>query len=378
MSDRATCLSSEHANGRRRRVRAPLCADHVVANGVRSADIELLAALYDSAQDPARAKAHLLLRDLGVRIGQSKYLASFPEGDRVAPEARARAESIATRLDELPRAVSDLKLIGHRKLLADSKASLDHAHTAWHARRVIALGGEIRPRTVVVDGYVTGATADLAQTFGDSGLVDSALAVLADARRDVGNTSAERATLESMRARYSMVGHPAPPIVAAHWLNAAAQPALHSISGTGKVTIIQFTGVACAPCRASYPALTALYERLDRARFDMVFSTALSGMFEGTKMTPANELAATRDYYVNRHKLRFPIAVADAPPAPDPRGLAVSLERPSADRRRRQERRRPTHHARLGLDECPAARAPRGGTDRRAVRSRAILAILVS
>src|SRR5262249_58397150 len=70
----SACLAAFQADRSGSRVTAAhQCADRIVSQGIRSADVPALAALYDSAQDPARARAHLLLRDLGVHVGSSDY-----------------------------------------------------------------------------------------------------------------------------------------------------------------------------------------------------------------------------------------------------------------------------------------------------------------
>jgi hypothetical protein len=61
--------------------------------------------------------------------------------------------------------------------------------------------------------------------------------------------------------------------------------------------------------------MTALYNRFDRSQFDMLFVTTLAGEFDNKKMSPADELSATRDYYTKRYGFPFRIAIADAPPA---------------------------------------------------------------
>lgn len=283
------------------------CADRVVAAGLRKADVPMLAALYDSAHDAARAQAHRLLRDLDVRIAAAGV--SVSQIDHPTPGEIATADALLARLDSLPSSVSDLQLLAHRKFLAIATATDDHPRAMARARRVIALAHTIRPRTARLDEVIADASGDLAQEFGVAGRADSALAVLNRARAGVDSVMFVREGLARDVALYSLVGRTAPSIAADHWLNAAGHSA--GTFGRGRVTLVQFTGVACAPCRASYPAMSAVYKRFDRARFDLLFVTWLTGEFEGRKMSPAAELSATSDYYTKRHGFAFPIAIED-------------------------------------------------------------------
>lgn len=288
------------------------CADSIVAHGVRRADVPTLAALYDSAQDPARARAYLLLRDIEVPMTAAAVGMRY-SSDKPTLAALVTADSLAVRLDSLPDSVNDLKMLGHQKIVADAKAVNDRERTMHHARKVIELASRIRPHSKTLDAFIGYAADDLAQAFGDNGQADSALAVLDRARRDLGDARFTASGLGTLRRRYSLVGRPAPPIEAQHWFNADVHGPI--APARGKVTLIQFTGVTCAPCRASYPAMTALYTRFDRSQFDMLFVTTLAGEFDSKKMRPADELSATRDYYTKRYGFPFRIAVSDAPPA---------------------------------------------------------------
>jgi hypothetical protein len=290
------------------------CADRIVSHGIRTADVPALAALYDSAQDPARARAHLLLRELGVHIGASDYLVTIVTTDKPNLAQLARADSLLPRLDSLPAAVSDLVVLAQRKLLADAKRGEDPTRIARHARRLMDLAESIRPRTKGLDDALAGAAGDLAQEFGDAGRIDSAFAVLGRARGAVDSATFARSGLAWEHALYSLVGQPAPPIDADHWLNTGARRGPATFD-QGRVTLIQFTGVACAPCRVSYGAMASLYARFHQSEFDMVFVAGLTGEFEGRKVSAAADLSATSDYYTKRYGFPFPIAIHDTPSA---------------------------------------------------------------
>ena len=307
-----TALGASKAIAANRTAFAHRCADSIVAHGVRRADVPTLAVLYDSAQDPARAHAYLLLRELDVPI-MSADLGMRYSADTPTLAALAAMDSLAIRLDALPASVNDLKALAHQKLLVDSKALKDHDRIMHHARRVIDCGSEIRPRARILNDVIGRAADDLAQAFGDNGQADSAIAMLDRVRRVLGDARFATSGLATVRSRYALVGRPAPPIEAQHWLNTDLRGPI--APDRGKVTLIQFTGVTCAPCRASYPAMTALYNRFDHSHFDMLFVTTLTGEFDSKKVSPADEISATRDYYAKRYDFPFRIAVSDAAPA---------------------------------------------------------------
>jgi hypothetical protein len=221
----------------------------------------------------------------------------------------ARTDSLLPAFDSLPTSVSDLAALAERKLLTDARNLENHARIARHARRLMDRVSSMRPRTKVLDDALVGAADDLAQEFGDAGRVDSAFAVLGRARHALDSATFAKSGLARELALYSLVGRPAAPIDADHWLNGHGPIAF----GRGRVTLIQFTGVACAPCRASYPAMASFYARWRQSRFDILFVAGLTGEFEGRKVNAAEDLSATTNYYTKRHGFPFPIAIEDTP-----------------------------------------------------------------
>jgi hypothetical protein len=307
------CLAAFQTDRSRTRVTtAHQCADRIVSHGVRSADVPALAALYDSAQDPPRGRAHLLLRDLGVHIGPSDYPIMVATSDKPTLAELAKYDSLLPALDSLPNSVNDLAALAERKLLADARNLENHPRIARHARRVMDRTSAMRPRTKVLDDALAGAAADLAQEFGDGGRVDSAFAVLGRARSALDSAGFTRSGLARELTLYSLVGRKAASIDADHWLNVGDRRRPLAFD-QGRVTLIQFTGVACAPCRASYPAMASLYARWRQSSFDILFVAGLTGEFEGRKVSSAEDLSATSDYYTKRHGFPFPIAIEATP-----------------------------------------------------------------
>jgi thiol-disulfide isomerase/thioredoxin len=278
---------------------------------VRSADVPDLAALYALAGDSARARAHLLLRALGARLTGRAASVSYANFETTSVEEWEREVAIGARIDSLPDAVADLKAIAHEKLLVDARASNDHDRIATHAARVLLGAWRASPSRQIDRMAIAGAAGDLVQSLEQDGLVDSARAVLSRVRGVLGASTFASAGLVYDSVRVALVGRAAAPIEAPRWINAAAG-ATRATFGDGRVTVVQMTGESCAPCRASYPALHALYDRYDRSQLDIVFVTALGGVFEGAAMSRDAELTATTDYYTTRFGFPFRIAVHDS------------------------------------------------------------------
>ncbi len=166
---------------------------------------------------------------------------------------------------------------------------------------------------------VLAAYNGLAEVYGDFGRADSALAILHQATIDHPEISAVDADnyLGSGLERYALVGRPAIPIEAAHWLNTSADP--RALNTKGKITVIEFTAHWCIPCRNSYPSMVEMADRFGKEGVQFVFATQFYGYVGAKKnLDPAAELVADEEYFGGEHGIRFPIAVADQPSTPKP------------------------------------------------------------
>jgi len=120
-----------------------------------------------------------------------------------------------------------------------------------------------------------------------------------------------------MAERATIVGAPAPPIVASRWIN--APPGTDSLAlADGKVTLIEFTGMGCTYCKATYAPLQQLYSTLGARGFRVVFATGFSSEAQGNPAATSAEAAAIRKFYTEQYGITFPIAIAD--PLNTPRG----------------------------------------------------------
>lgn len=102
------------------------------------------------------------------------------------------------------------------------------------------------------------------------------------------------AQLKPVLDRYQLVGQPASPIAAPHWLN--ADPSGGKLDMKGAVTWLQFTAHWCGPCRESYPGVVRLHQRFAGKGFRVVMATQLYGRFEAeSDLSPERELAKDRE-----------------------------------------------------------------------------------
>ncbi|HXC25140.1 MAG TPA: hypothetical protein VNU46_04430, partial [Gemmatimonadaceae bacterium] len=223
--------------------------------------------------------------------------------DRTA--AVAAAEHDLARLDSMPGVIPQ-KLVGHNVLQGYySNFDIDDKLGA-NARTMIALAKQlpvsVQPRATRI---VSEAYRNLASLQANELHPDSAIAVLQAAPAAFPTIPALKDELAPDITRYQMVGHKAPPVYADYWLNrdSTSPP----VSWTNGVSVLVFTANWCHSCRDSYPTLTKLSADHASHGLHMVLAVSLDGQFEGTTMTPDQEVAANRKYYVEHHGFTYPI-----------------------------------------------------------------------
>jgi hypothetical protein len=128
-------------------------------------------------------------------------------------------------------------------------------------------------------------------------------------------------------ARYRLIGHPAPPIAAPHWLGAPPGTTRIDAATTGTVTVVEITAWWCPACVRSYPALLDVVKHYGARNVRVVLATSLMGQLRAdTGLTPPVELAKLDAYYHREHALTAPVAVSDQPTTdPDPISAAYHV-----------------------------------------------------
>lgn len=241
-----------------------------------------------------------------------------PKGD----ERNARLEKLVDELDTIPEATFDQKFGAHNKLISYYRGDDIDAGIIKHATWIAAAARSFTPEQRNANASrVVFAQASMAEALAGQGLNDEALALL---RR----TQDEWGTVPRMTelyvapgiARYSLVGTPAAPITASHWLNAPAD--MKAMALDGAVTLLEFTAHWCGPCRESYPGINRLRQQFGPKGFRVVMVTRLWGNFSQdgkveSKLAAADELLRDVGYF-QRYHLDVPVAVGDQVSGPDP------------------------------------------------------------
>jgi hypothetical protein len=240
-------------------------------------------------------------RARALTLALSREIAARPSDYFGVLEA---AERYVAQIDSLPDSVPDVKLAAHERLLKQYEyLDVDEA-LRRHALAIIELGrrsGNVASRA---SAYLA-----LARVAADYLHPDSALMILAAAETELRSESVGT-LFKAFRNRYALIGTPAPPITADHWLDASGS-ALPIRPGDGKVTLIEFTAHWCVPCQNSYSDLRALAERFRDRPFGVVLVTSLYGYAVNRKsLTPEQEVTADREYFNREHALPFTVAIS--------------------------------------------------------------------
>jgi thiol-disulfide isomerase/thioredoxin len=313
-----------------RTARTKTCAAQFSIAATAGADLLPLATLYSSigldslataAVDKRLAEPNLIEVDRANAL--VAMVASLTRADTLVV---ARAEPYMAKLDAMSDAVLMQKLDGHSRLNGEYRYLDVNERIRHHSLAIInltralkAVPANTRDATGVRSYTILGAYSNLAEVYGDFGQADSALAMLHQATMDHPEIAAADADnyLKSGLERYALVGAPAIPVEAGHWLN--APPDTKMMDAKGKVTVIEFTAHWCVPCRNSYPAMVAMADKFGRQGVQFVFATQFYGYLGAKRgLTPEQEFEADQEYFVAEHGIHFPIAVADQPAPPKP------------------------------------------------------------
>ena len=284
------------------------CAAKFNVATIPVAQLTDLIALYTSARDTtgARRATERLLAAKGLPSrtrGQALMFAMKQEAVRDPNYFGmiAGAEKYSALIDQLPDSLSDIKLEAHHSMLGRYEY-LDVAeglHT--HALAVIALARSLHKNQAMISGY-----SSLARSYADRLHPDSAMKILDAGEKEIGDSAS--GSFADFRNRYALIGTPAATVTAEWWINPDAQSVV--VPSPGRVTLIEFTAHWCGPCKNSYPGLRGLSDRFKGKPFDGVMVTQLYGYLDTQRdLTPAQEVAADREYFGKQHALPFPVAI---------------------------------------------------------------------
>lgn len=314
---------------REQRARATPCAAALAVDGQPVTELFALAQLYqlvDRPQDAARA-ATLVATTPGVPDTAKMSMLSTLIRANISDDTlrMARNDVYIALVDQLSDTVLREKVGMHAGLSERYRAGDVNRGIRTHAEALIAIRRRLHATSPVnavtvantaglTSGVLAAAYGHLADVLGDDGHADSALLVLrAGIVENPEFSAAQKAPLEMSIRRFSLVGQRAAAIEGTQWIN--SPPKTQPLLPFGKVTVIGFTAHWCPPCVKSYPDFVSLHETFASPSVQFVLNTEFYGFVgEQEKLTMAQEVAASRAYYVDKQKIRFPIAIAGRTP----------------------------------------------------------------
>jgi hypothetical protein len=264
---------------------------------------------FQTAMSPARASAQgdpvvaALLDSIRVHLQPPLTI----EGLQAAEHARATLDQFDTPA-AIPARVEANGTLGQIFRDIDLDTGI-----AYHAQAVIALAprldsaDRVRLAKPLIHAY-----RNLAEVRAGHGDPAGALALLEGAPAALPGVPGVADGLDDEVARYRMIGRPAPPIAAPHWLGAPPRTTRIDASTSGTATVLEITAWWCPACVRSYPALLNVVKHHGAENVRVVLATNLMGQIRAdTGLTPAVELTKLDDYYHREYGLPVPVAVSN-------------------------------------------------------------------
>lgn len=228
-------------------------------------------------------------------------------------EQLQQAEAYVAQLDAMGEAFVKQQLRAHARIGGYySYADMD-AKNLEHHEKILAL---LKPLSAEdrkeFSSLPVSAYQSIALVHANRGDVAKAIDVLQQGKTQLQNPELTK-WLDDAIGRYQLIGKTGAALKGDYWLNTDAK----QLDVRGKVTLIQFTAHWCVPCRKSYPAMEKYFARYGKDGLQVVFSTELYGFFDKQQSLNAEaEVAADRAYYLEHHKIPFPVAIQAKAGAP--------------------------------------------------------------
>lgn len=318
---------------------ASRCAGAYDAGQVKGAEGHALLDLYILSDkiDHARAQAVSMLGSavLAEKANLLHMLVTrlMPSNVPLPAALAAPYEKFTEELDALGPGFKALQLAAHRSFEAAYQWDYSNPALATHVRRAYEIvQGMSTSECAAVRGICSTVYSLAAQLSADSGNFGAANQILTRAIETLPATGT--ANLVKELSRYNLVGKPAPMLIGQYWFNASR--GMNRLDFKGKLTILEFTTTWCASCKKGYKVLDGL-----KSKYGSVIQPVLVSLIEGRtaftgkvtdmlQQTPLQEeLDYDRNYWLNEHKITFPIVILDPEKGSDDNDGLSSLRRPA-------------------------------------------------